>query len=277
MENLEYFRILVTGYYKHGCFLKDYIYREFKKAENNHISKDEFFTKCIYIIKWLESEFDKRLFEQKKEYYNILNFLRCELDKVDCDKIQINKQIIDVENLLNSISKNNFPVNLRHIRGIPTDYLMDFENILEYSDLQYIKASIIQAMDMSVPVDYSKDIQEPKRPKENRPPVLAKYETIESIFNDTKNIQKMIDCLIDYETLNKNGELIKKAYHVLAISEALKIKGIIKKEVSITQRNKLFAEKFGIVVSDRTTRAKNKEYETLLTEYKELFNTVDFL
>lgn len=116
---------------------------------------------------------------------------------------------------------------------------------------------------------------QPKKNGKTKP--VLKYDTLESIFNKADNIQKIIDCLISYETLNEKGELIKKAYHVSAISEALKIKGIINKKVSMTQRNKLFAEKFCIDFSDRTARAENKEHDALLTEYKELFDTVKFL
>ncbi|MCK9613008.1 MAG: hypothetical protein M0R16_08940 [Bacteroidales bacterium] len=103
------------------------------------------------------------------------------------------------------------------------------------------------------------------------------FDSIDSIFINPGNLQKVIDCLIDYETLNEKGELIKKNYHISAISEALKIKGVINKKVSKTQRNKLFAGKFNIIVSDRTARAENIEHETLLTEYKDLFDTVKFL
>jgi len=165
MENLEYFRILVTGYYKHSSFLKDHIYREFKKAEKNFITKDEFFTRCDYIIKWLENEFDKLVNEQKKDWYDVLDYLEHEPGKVEPGAIPIDQHILQLENLLKTISRNNFPVNLRHIRGIPADYYMDFQNILEYSDLQYIETAIKQAMGMAILDDIAKDIQEPEQPK----------------------------------------------------------------------------------------------------------------
>lgn len=165
MENLEYFRILVTGYFKHSSFLKDHIYREFKKAEKDFINKDEFFERCNNIIKWLKNEFDKRVNEQKKDYYDILHSLKHEPETVNCGEIPIDQHIIEIENRLKTISRNDFPVNLRHIRGVPADYFMDFQNILEYSDLQYIETAIKQALGMAVLDDIAKDIKEPEQPK----------------------------------------------------------------------------------------------------------------
>ena len=72
MENLEYFRIIITGFVKHGRYLKDHIFREYKKAEKDFVSKEEFFNRCRYIIKWIESEFDKPIHERKKEIYWLL-------------------------------------------------------------------------------------------------------------------------------------------------------------------------------------------------------------
>jgi hypothetical protein len=103
---------------------------------------------------------------------------------------------------------------------------------------------------------------------------IPQYSTIESIFYDINNIQKVINCLIDHETLNENGELIKESYHILAITEALVMKGIVNKDVSKTQRNKLFAIKLNKKISDKTSRAKSKLHQELITEYKELFDSL---
>ncbi|GEM_PF-4985057 len=165
MENLEYFRILVTGYYKHGIYLKDHIYREFKKAEKNFINKDEFFVRCNYIIKWLEDEFDKRVNEQKKEYYDVLHALKHEPETVNFGEIPIDQHIIEIENRLKTISRNDFPVNLRHIRGVPADYFMDFQNILEYSDLQYIETAIKQATGKAILEEMYIEALKPEQPK----------------------------------------------------------------------------------------------------------------
>jgi hypothetical protein len=211
MENLEYFRILVSGYFNHGSFLKDHIYREFKKAEKNFITKDEFFTRCDYIIKWLENEFDKLVNEQKKDWYDVLDYLEHEPGKVEPGAIPIDQHILQLENLLKTISRNNFPVNLRHIRGIPADYYMDFQHEINYSDVQYIETAIKEAMSMALPDDMAKDIQEPEQPKGKGKP-LPEKPFHEYILHE-KNVQIAEQLKSEFKT--EKGKSIRLIIEVL--------------------------------------------------------------
>jgi len=113
----------------------------------------------------------------------------------------------------------------------------------------------------------------PPQQIENKPPPPPppKYDTIESIFYNPNNIQKVIDILIDDEILNKNGEFLKKKYEILPITEALVLKGIIIKDVSETQRNKLFACKVNEKISDKTARTKGFNHDNNVTHFSELF------
>lgn len=236
MENLEYFRILVTGYYKHSSFLKDHIYREFKKAEKNFITKDEFFTRCDYIIKWLENEFDKRVNEQKKDWYDVLHYLKHEPEKANCGEIPIDQHILQLENQLKTISRNNFPVNLRHIRGIPADYYMDFQNILEYSDLQYIETAIKQAM--GILDDIAKDIKEPEQPTGSDYSALYN-ELIKKYFSDISKDE--FNEVLNYKRLPNGKEKIKWIKDNGA--DAFRFKEFIK--FTIKEMNDCFSFPFG--------------------------------
>jgi hypothetical protein len=211
MENLEYFRILVTGYYKHSSFLKDHIYREFKKAEKNFITKDEFFTRCDYIIKWLENEFDKLVNEQKKDWYDVLDYLEHEPEKVNPGAIPIDQRILQLENQLKTISRNEFSVKLRLIRGIPDDYYMDFQHEINYSDVQYIETAIKEAMSMALPDDMAKDIQEPEQPKGKGKP-LPEKPFHEYILHE-KNVQIAEQLKSEFKT--EKGKSIRLIIEVL--------------------------------------------------------------
>lgn len=101
-------------------------------------------------------------------------------------------------------------------------------------------------------------------------------ETIESLFkNNTKNIQLVIQLLTNYDVLNEDGELIQKKYHILAISEALLIKGIISKHIDMTTRNELLAKLFKTKIGNRTSRAKSvTEHDRLVPDYEDLFKNL---
>jgi hypothetical protein len=116
----------------------------------------------------------------------------------------------------------------------------------------------------------------PQQTGETKHPTPLKYETIESIFNDTGQIQKVVDCLKAYETLNEKGDfgIDNKKYEILAITEALVFKGIINKDVPKTQRNKLFAKLVNLDIADKTARTKGWNHDTLFTTYKELFDSL---
>jgi len=240
--------------------LKEYLS---KKKPEYFVQQAEFWQKELDKIKYYSENYESSSidefiniiepFENINEFFDKLFIVICNRIKNNQTSLQTSLKLID--NLILYYKKPKIPYNKNNKKN--TFLLENYEYLKEKIELQF--KGIIN-----------------DQPKGKRTPV-PKFENIESIFHKSGNLQKVIDCLISYETLNENGELIKKAYHVSAISEALKIKGIINKKVSMTQRNKLFAEKFCIDVSDRTARAENREHETLLTEYKELFDTVKFL
>lgn len=124
----------------------------------------------------------------------------------------------------------------------------------------------------SLAILHKKNIEKKSRNRGRK--ALPKYESFESMFENNKAPQEVIKVLIDYETLNPQCELIKPLYEVIAITEALKILGIIKSNVSKTNRNSLFAKKVNVKIGDKTTRSKSKNYDSLLTEYKELFSSI---
>lgn len=218
MENLEYFRILVTGYFKHGSYLKDHIYREFKKAEKNFINKDEFFVRCNYIIKWLENEFDKHVNEEKRDCYDVLDYLKHEPEKVEPGALPIDQHILQIENRLKTISRKDFTVQLYHHRGIPADYYMDFQHDLEYSDLQYIETAIRQALGMVILDEIAMDIQKPEQPKNKRKPPAKPFH--EYILHE-KNVQIAEQLKSEFKT--EIGKSIRLIIEVLIKKKMLTI------------------------------------------------------
>lgn len=162
--------------------------------------------------------------------------------------------------------KIQFIVNDRKEKYISWEIFEDKINgFLLFSDLVEVEYEKINKTTPEAPE--TKDNQ-----KKTGRKLEAKYTTFESMFIDETMPLKVINELIDYETLNPKGELIKDKYYILAITEALQILGIINKDVSKTNRNNLFATKFNTVISDKTTRTKGNDYDYLLSEYKSLFN-----
>jgi hypothetical protein len=101
-----------------------------------------------------------------------------------------------------------------------------------------------------------------------------KYGTLISIFKREEDIQKVINVLKTNQKMSENNSLfLRKKYEVSAITEALQLKGIIKKEVSATHRNIIFANHFNFDLSDRTSRVSidTQQYRECLDEYKSMF------
>jgi len=200
MENKEYYKMLLNGYFQHRSYLKDHIYREFKKAEKNFIYRDEFFGRCNNIIQWLENEFDKRVNEQKREYYDILHCLKHEPETVNLGEIPIDQHIIEIENRLKTISRNDFPINLK---GLDLIYNLD------YSELQFIETAIKQAIAMTVLDEILLDLPKTEQPKGKPAPAKSFSEYI----LHEKNI-KFAEALKD-EFKTEKGKSIKLIIEVL--------------------------------------------------------------
>lgn len=143
-----------------------------------------------------------------------------------------------------------------------------YDNKIQISDFQ----NNITRSDFTIP-DYQTVISNKKDNKKGNARV-PEYNDFVSMFTDTSFPEKVIEALIEHETLNKSGELIKDFYEVVAFTEALIILAIIKRDVNQTTRNTLFGNKIKAKFADKTTRTKNKEHLELVTEYKDVFSSI---
>lgn len=229
--------------------------------------------RIIYYSNVLKNDFEATLktIQDKDVDKKTGQLIKNEIERID-GILNGNVDIVDFKKIDNHNSNshltNIIKGNLRDTRSAISDA---YKNGTRNFNLNFEKDLYIYAWARAYE-DFLNYLKEklPQKDNNNKP----KYDTIESIFQEPKNIQKVIDFLIDYETLNKKGKLIEPKYHILAITEALVMNGIINKDVSKTQRNKLFAKKLNENISEKTTRAKSKLHSELVTGYKELFDTL---
>lgn len=59
MENAEYIDIILIGYFKEREYFKQYLIRQFKIAESEHIEEHEFFSKCLDVVQLIADKLNK--------------------------------------------------------------------------------------------------------------------------------------------------------------------------------------------------------------------------
>ncbi|MHB1107099.1 MAG: hypothetical protein ACYCZ2_12115 [Lutibacter sp.] len=59
MDKTEYIDIILIGYFKEREYFKQYLIRQFKKAESKHIEEREFFSKCIDSVKLIADKLNE--------------------------------------------------------------------------------------------------------------------------------------------------------------------------------------------------------------------------
>ncbi|MFZ4741407.1 MAG: hypothetical protein ACOYLE_09630 [Bacteroidales bacterium] len=215
------------------------------------------------VVEIYQYQFNSWLLKYSDEvYYN---------DKLVEDRLQCNPNFVGNEIKTSNI-KDGFKLKeinfidqqIKHYKPIYEDTKGDNKNLTVHSKviiyLDYLNKIRIEKFEKLI-----------CQPKVKGLPDKQDYKTFENMFVDNVNAEKVINELIDYETLNKQGELIKSFYEVLAITEALHTLGILKKDANQTRRNTLFGNKIKAKFSDKTTRAKSKNHNELVTGYKDLF------
>lgn len=115
---MDYLSIVLNGFCDEVArhYLKDYFIRQYKEAEKQHYTADEFFFGCNTAIKKLESEMQRSLHERKRELYVILDWQKRGMNgSADTPKPLTEENhtaIADIQAELKELSKQNFPVNL---------------------------------------------------------------------------------------------------------------------------------------------------------------------
>lgn len=276
-KEIEYLRIKENYYQNH--YLSDEQFTIVKELYAIHVLFKDYLTNKQYEVsnnlepfRLLEKDIKYLISEQQKD--NIIEQLKINLQNDSCGA---NNTEIDIQiNTLNDIIEKSK-------RAYLTKTIVEAMQIAEKQYLHAIKLKFDNKCHLAIArFQVCETIKEnlqkvlPPQQTENKPPPppLPKYDTIESIFYNPDNIQKVIDILIDDEILNKNGEFLKKKYEILPITKALVLKGIIIKDVSETQRNKLFACKVNEKISDKTARTKGFNYDKNVTYFSELFKNL---
>ena len=234
MENIEYLRLLLNGFINHNKYFKEYIERELIKAKEKHIGENEFYDRCFDIIKFFESEFDKRLFERKRELYQALNCAKngnIVFDYTDPDSKLSNEErckesVIEIEKEIESLSRHNFPLNLLHLTK------NEFIGHLYYNDVLFIEKNIVIQKGMfdinNVLIDLAIENVKKRNEKSKKPfKTFPEYilhkkndefaELLKNEFNIErgKSLKLMIDVLIKKEMFTIENRQRENIYNAM--------------------------------------------------------------
>ena len=106
----------------------------------------------------------------------------------------------------------------------------------------------------------------------------SEIKSVEDLFIDKANLQKIIQILKSRDIINKDGSwngLTDKNTEVLALIDVLREKRYIKKH-SQTITVKMFCEKFQLKLSDRSMRSKTQVYYDNISEYQKMIPDLKF-
>jgi len=72
---MDYLEIVLQGYFNENNreFLSKYFLREYKKAKKEFFEADEFFEGCLRVIERWEKDLQSKVFERKKQLYQMIN------------------------------------------------------------------------------------------------------------------------------------------------------------------------------------------------------------
>ena len=77
MKEIQYLDLILNGILKNERFLKNYIIRKQKEAENkNFISEAEFFENCHETVSFLENKFEAQFIEKRRKMHDSIELLK---------------------------------------------------------------------------------------------------------------------------------------------------------------------------------------------------------
>jgi hypothetical protein len=140
----DYLKIVLDGWLNlnNRNHLTSYFKRQMKTAESEFYSNYEFIDGCNTIVKAFETEMERRLFERQNELYMIIDRVEskdCEFWEVGGKKINRIKHIEELNNTVETIKKENYPVNLLHITN------RGYFGFINYTELNFIKISLLSS------------------------------------------------------------------------------------------------------------------------------------
>lgn len=128
MKEIQYLDLILNGIFKNERFLKNYIIRKQKEAENKYfVSEAEFFQKCNETIALLENRFDFKFLEKRREMYDSIELLK-----------KNNKPFEKELDVVNSFTLERININLSDITKGKN------KSDLWYSQIKSLKNSLVE-------------------------------------------------------------------------------------------------------------------------------------
>lgn len=198
MEELNYLKIVLDGYqdFNSRKFLKNYFIRQWKKAEENHYTLDEFFIGLRNVVKAFEEDIKAKKAERIYKLYILIN-LQQEKDIPEAEKENLIKEFEDeIEFVKTEDSEFAF------LPGITN---RQYVGSLTGTEVKYIKDSILLAYGDLSPEDQEEESFEDvelKKGKSKKEDIPKK--TFEEYFI---SLPKDIKGLKEYMAKRKGKEL----------------------------------------------------------------------
>lgn len=198
MEEINYLKIVLDGYLDGNSrkYLKDYFKRQWKKAEANHYSIEEFFVGLRSVVKAFEEDINLRKAKRINELYILISLWK-EKDLPDEEKA---KQIQDFKDEIEFVK--NQDSHFAHLPGITNQ---QYVGNLTGTEVKYIKDSILLAFGDLSPEDQEEESFEDvelKKGKSKKEDIPKK--TFEEYFI---SLPKDIKGLKEYMAKRKGKEL----------------------------------------------------------------------
>jgi hypothetical protein len=246
MSDKEYLEIILKGWIEdRGGFLDNYFYREWKKAESNHYSLEEFFLGLIRLQKALTDNIDQKYFERLNEVY----IMQSIYEKEGRDIKELEGQVPE---------KKNYSINLWHITG--DNKYLGFT--LWQSDIDYIGGQIANAFERANKEKNA--VNEPEKKEEMKQRYHLNYikRAVEDLF--TKQIEKRRDTESDSFLPSEGGINVKYIDIPIDTRNPERLNEIANERLREFLKESDNTKELFIEIETE----KAKEYQTYFPEYK---------
>jgi hypothetical protein len=128
MKEIQYLDLILNGILKNERFLKNYIIRKQKEAENkNFISEAEFFENCHETVSFLENKFEAQFIEKRRKMHDSIELLK-----------KSNKPFKEEMDLVESFKLERLNINLSEITN------GKYKDDLWYSQIKLLRENIFE-------------------------------------------------------------------------------------------------------------------------------------
>ena len=217
MKEIQYLDLTLNGILKNERFLKYYIIRKQKEAENKYIvSEAEFYQKCNDTLDLLENRFESKFLEKRREMYDTIELLK-----------NNNKPFEKELDLVNSFTLERFNINLSDITkgknkaDLWYSQIKSFKNsLVEIINKNFITSTKIKDLDIN---KYLKFVFSKKSiSRESKKNTVIQYMTESNQEKTISNYRIWIDYIfnkknywkeLNQEDKNSFKELRKKSFN----------------------------------------------------------------